>query len=39
MDANGMVRVPRDAPGIGVTVDVDRVDNLTVRSQALAQAA
>ena len=39
MDANGMVLVPRDAPGIGVTVDVDRVDNLTVRSQALAQAA
>ena len=39
MDANGMVLVPRDAPGIGVTVDVDRVDNLTVQSQALAQAA
>jgi O-succinylbenzoate synthase len=39
MDANGMVRVPRDAPGIGVTVDVDRVDDLTVRSQAVAQAA
>ena len=39
MDAHGMVRVPLDGPGIGVTVDVDRVDNLTVRSQVLEQAA
>jgi O-succinylbenzoate synthase len=36
MDAEGMVRVPRDRPGIGVTVDVDRVDNLTVRQQVVA---
>jgi O-succinylbenzoate synthase len=30
MDADGMVHVPLDKPGIGVTVDVDRVDDLTV---------
>jgi len=35
MDANGMVAVPRDRPGIGVTVDGDRVDDLTVRSEEL----
>ncbi len=35
MDTDGMVRVPRDCPGIGVTVDVDRVENLTVRRQVL----
>jgi O-succinylbenzoate synthase len=35
MDAEGMVRVPRDEPGIGVRVDVDRVDDLTVRSETL----
>ena len=27
----GLVTVPRDKPGIGVTVDVNRVDDLTVR--------
>jgi o-succinylbenzoate synthase len=32
MDAEGMVKVPREKAGIGVTVDADRVDNLTVRS-------
>src|SRR5262245_46600879 len=31
MDADGMVPVPRSAPGIGVAVDLGRVDNLTVR--------
>jgi O-succinylbenzoate synthase len=36
MSSEGMVAVPRDTPGIGVTVDVDRVDALTVRSQTLA---
>jgi o-succinylbenzoate synthase len=36
MDAEGMVRVPWDRPGIGVTVDADRVDNLTVRSEAVS---
>jgi len=31
MDDDGLVRVPLDRPGIGVTVDVDRIDALTVR--------
>jgi O-succinylbenzoate synthase len=31
MDAEGMVHVPLDRPGLGITVDVDRVENLTVR--------
>lgn len=35
MDADGMVHVPLDRAGIGVEVDVDRVDDLTVRSEAL----
>ena len=35
MDAEGMVRVPRERPGIGVIVDVDRIDTLTVRRQRL----
>jgi O-succinylbenzoate synthase len=35
MDAEGMVRVPRDKPGIGVTVDLGRVDNLTVRQEVI----
>ena len=30
MDGDGTVEVPRNRPGIGVTVDVDRVDDLTV---------
>jgi len=38
MDAEGMVKVPREAPGIGVTVDVDRVDDLTTRRQVLTAA-
>ena len=32
---DGIVTVPRDTPGIGVVVDRDRVDNLTVRSKVL----
>lgn len=36
MDADGMVRVPRDRPGIGVTVDVDRVEHHTVRHEIIA---
>jgi O-succinylbenzoate synthase len=32
---DGMVAVPREKPGIGVAVDMDRVDNLTVRTQVL----
>jgi O-succinylbenzoate synthase len=35
MDADGMVRVPRDKPGIGVTVDVGRVEDLTVKRESL----
>jgi len=33
MDERGMVRVPLDRAGIGVTVDVDRIDDLTVRRE------
>ncbi len=35
MSEDGMVTVPLDRPGIGVTVDVDRVDELTVRRQPI----
>ncbi len=35
MDAEGLVAVPRDRPGIGVDVDRDRVENLTVRTERL----
>jgi O-succinylbenzoate synthase len=35
MDDAGMVRVPRDRPGIGVAVDVDRIEALTTRSEVL----
>lgn len=35
MNEQGMVPVPRQQPGIGVTVDADRIDNLTVRREAL----
>jgi O-succinylbenzoate synthase len=35
MDANGLVPVPRGLPGIGVQVDRDRVENLTVRREEL----
>jgi O-succinylbenzoate synthase len=35
MDAHGMVRVPHTVPGIGVTVDVDRIDSLTTRREEL----
>jgi O-succinylbenzoate synthase len=38
MDAAGMVRVPRDRTGIGVDVDVGRVDDLTVRREVLEPA-
>ena len=31
MDSEGMVHVPLDKPGIGVSVDMDRVDALTTR--------
>jgi O-succinylbenzoate synthase len=35
MDATGMVKVPLDRPGIGVDVDIDRIDDLTVRTQVI----
>ena len=35
MSSDGLVRVPRDVVGIGVQVDRDRIDDLTVRMQVL----
>jgi O-succinylbenzoate synthase len=35
MSHDGMVRVPVDRPGLGVTVDRGRVDDLTVRTKVL----
>ncbi|HKO16112.1 MAG TPA: o-succinylbenzoate synthase [Gemmatimonadaceae bacterium] len=35
MDAQGMVRVPRERPGLGVEVDAGRVEELTVRREVL----
>lgn len=39
MDADGMVRVPRERPGLGIEVDLDRVDDLTVRYHKLEARA
>ena len=39
MDADGMVRVPRDAPGLGVAVDVELIESLTTRVEVLAATA
>ena len=36
MNADGLVTVPHDTPGIGVRVDLDRIDDLTVRSDTLS---
>lgn len=35
MTSAGMVRVPLDRPGLGVDVDMNRIDNLTVRTAVL----
>jgi o-succinylbenzoate synthase len=35
MDADGMVHVPLSASGIGVTVDIDHVEDLTVKREEL----
>lgn len=35
MDQDGMVKVPTDAAGLGVSVDVDRIDDLAVSKQVL----
>jgi o-succinylbenzoate synthase len=37
MSADGFVTVPFDKPGIGVTVNTDRIDNLTVRTLTLSR--
>lgn len=38
MDENGMVHVPFDKAGLGVAVDMDLVDSLTVRTEELRAA-
>jgi o-succinylbenzoate synthase len=38
MDGEGMVAVPRDRSGLGVTVDRDFIDALTVRTEVLRPA-
>jgi len=38
MSSDGMVTVPLDKPGIGVDVDVGRVDNLTARTETVGAA-
>lgn len=35
MSDHGTIRVPDDSPGIGVVIDRDRIENLTVRAEAL----
>jgi O-succinylbenzoate synthase len=35
MSADGLVTVPLDRPGLGVDVDVGRIDDLTVRTSVL----
>ena len=35
MNSDGMVTVPLDRPGLGVDVDIDRIDDLTVRTVVL----
>jgi O-succinylbenzoate synthase len=39
MDADGLVRVPLDRPGIGVTVDVDFIESLTTRVETLRDSS
>lgn len=39
MDDEGHVAVPRQEPGIGVAVDRDRIENLTVRSEVLSSGS
>jgi O-succinylbenzoate synthase len=39
MDAEGMVPVPRSSPGLGVEIDMDRVDALTVRREEFGARA
>jgi O-succinylbenzoate synthase len=37
MGADSMVKVPLDRPGMGVTVDMDRVEGLTVRREEIGK--
>lgn len=37
MDADGFTTVPFDTPGIGVAVNIDRIDDLTVRTTTLTR--
>jgi O-succinylbenzoate synthase len=37
MSGDGMVKVPLEHPGIGVTVDTGRVDDLTVRMESFGE--
>jgi O-succinylbenzoate synthase len=39
MDADGMVHVPLDRPGIGVEVDLDRIEDLTLRREELVASS
>lgn len=39
MDADGLVHVPRVVPGIGVAVDMECIDSLTVRRKVLRPPA
>ena len=39
MDEAGMVHVPRDKPGLGVSVDINFLDSLTVRTEELTARA
>ena len=35
MDRNGMITVPLDRPGMGVSVDIERVEKLTTRREVI----
>jgi len=37
MSGDGFVEVPRGRPGLGVDVDVDRIDDLTARAETLSR--
>jgi len=38
MSSEGRVTVPRSEPGIGVTVDVDRIADVTVRQETIGES-
>jgi O-succinylbenzoate synthase len=39
MDADGMVRVPRDRPGLGIDIDVEAIDSITTRHEVVARTS